>query len=1567
MLKSCPHVKVDFFGRSIYALLDTGASRSFYPSSLIEYIRPHVEEVVHGFYAVNHTTFQSSGRATLDLVFPGFPARFKHKFFIADFPVAILGADFLHIFGLDCRFSTHVLSMPRAGIIAPFIHELDIIPVPKNADQLFTLVRISGDMNQYQLSPTNYPHWTKLVNTPPREFVSMDNRLKDAPQHSLMVTSSTEPTLRPGTLISTTVPILKGSCFLKDPLPFPLPLPASITPVEPPVVEVEEHDAPNKAFMQRLVNAKPGDVTILRANFSNLNNSNNSSSADTRVSSKANIPSISNNAQNIAPVALSNSTTLTTSSGGSQPARGAHNDAGILSHQHPSHSRVQGELGPDENSVDPFPALEDEDVDVEDGQALCYSFGLLRALLHSQDCGVQEEVSFSPLVRSVRWEIGANDLFGLVDYFDVQIGELVPPGFADLCRKYKVIFSNKLDITPIHDIQHTIRLSGMPRKVNMYSIPMKYHEPVREKIIQMRNDGILERSTSAFASPLTVQVKKNGDIRPCVDFRALNEVVVPDVYALPRMDMLVAKIEGAVFSSIDLKDGFHQIPLDPESKPLTAIYTPFGNFQFTRLPFGLKTAPAGFQRFIDTVLGDIDHLAVYIDDILVYTPDVHSHMEILRQVFERLEKFGLRINLKKSIFFTESTTFLGFDFDAQGHRPTETAMPKITGLKPPRTRKQLQSFLGVVNFYREHIPNFSLIADPLHKLLSVEQKFHWGPDQQASFETLRKALMQRHPLAQPRDGVPFHLYSDASQVGMGCVLLQEGRVVGYYARRYGPTQRRYSVFEQEALAIILALKHYRYLLMGQEVHVWTDHKPLVHWFSNPMGPQLPLRQVKWLVAVQDIPLTVHYIPGPENYFADLLSRPHATSCSYESQHLDPTRGDFIDPRRCPELADTKRSTDEQLALSSSIIKAVTSSPHLTWGTPLATDLPEPYHSMIASRSFDHNVPFSDQFAVLDEARDAIFEENVFATAMVLPLDDLRKAQLEERVDQWRLGARMPVDTQNDLFGVITNGQFRILVPQVLRHRLIAHVHSLGHPGGRLMRQRLAQMYFWPNMRHDIDDYVKTCLQCAQAKPSSTAHRAPLLFLPTDRFRCLHIDIVGRLPPSGSGRQFVVTMLDRATRWLEAVPTHSITTTAVSKILINNWITRFGIPDVIISDQGTQFEADLFQAISIHFGISKRRTTAYHPQTNGRVERSHRTMKQIIRALKDRFPDWEQALPVALYAMRTSVMDNGFSPAQLIYMEPLTVPGDLVVPPFKNPVRVTDHQYLNQVQSNLRVIRDMMTTELRNQDPEAYPASHVYIKQQLAHGFDNKYKGPYKVLEDQYPVLLVEIDGKPTRVNVDNCKPYFALPPFDHSKRAPGWDDPADSDESPDFPPPSVVASPQSVLKSATPQGSSLPDTGSSPHVTLEAHDPSTIRMENPTVVLQRLPDALFPSENSSVQPSVTQSPLQGLPSPTFHGFEFETGNEQHFNDFEFDQDRLPPLRENEDREPRTPIQRYSLRPQVKRPNWYGYEGPRSSLGNFATAMGAPFFSTTGQTYNMDPSFFSSSSSSSSSTLNSTRL
>ena len=313
----------------------------------------------------------------------------------------------------------------------------------------------------------------------------------------------------------------------------------------------------------------------------------------------------------------------------------------------------------------------------------------------------------------------------------------LPSDFLPVLEEYQDLFTEEFDPQVKHRIVHSIRLTGTPRPVHLYRVPLHYQEPLRKILIRQMDQGIIRPSSAPYASPLTMQPKKSGEFRACIDYRALNEVVLTDAYTMPRIDDLIAKVHGQVFSVIDLKDGFHQIPLDDISVPLTAFATPFGTFEYLRMPFGLKTSPAGFQRFINAVLWGLSGLVAYIDDILIFSDSQQQHLLTLMEIFSRFRYYGIKINKKKSSFFRTQVTFLGFDFDSAGRRPTQSALPKLQGLKPPKTRRQLQSFLEVVGYYINHIPHFAKMAIPLYELVAQNTKFKWTTRQQEALSRLR--------------------------------------------------------------------------------------------------------------------------------------------------------------------------------------------------------------------------------------------------------------------------------------------------------------------------------------------------------------------------------------------------------------------------------------------------------------------------------------------------------------------------------------------------------------------------------------------------------------------------------------------------------------------------------------------------------------------------------------------------------------------------------------------------------------------------------------------------------------
>ena len=1474
-------------------MVDSGASKCFIPRTLVEKLDLSYVPRTHGFVAINKSTFQSLGLVDIFFRLGLSDITAEYKFFVADVPYVIIGSDFLKQAGFAIDLGRDALYTYEGAIVAPFIA---IKPPPfeeLSPEEQSNIVRVSGDGGVYRLTAKSYPHFRLISNRNPAIFGTHDYRcqgrtIRPCNSSNLVVSESSfvpiPPPMVDGKVIVLKRPQPVEESTLQMPTSSMCPLLASSSTQTSSELEFSTNSASNIGEDHPNFHRTIGDDVY-------------SSQINSLVTTRAEQPlHLSTEQHNVLYVGPSRAAVSSTAPG--VPHTGEVTRTIYWYGDHPGDVaaasgviRVEEKL-PSAGSPEVVVTLTEEVSPIE--PTLDNTSSILPV-------EVAKDFEHTPIVTDHDFalelvEVVAADMELCAESEAIQLP--IPKEFEQMCVKHQSLFSEELGASPVHNIKHRIVLLQEPRKTRMYSIPLKFQAEVEKKVHEMLHAGILQPSSSAFASPMTIQLKKNGQIRPCIDYRALNEVIVGDVYPLPRIDELVAKIHGSIFTSIDLKDGFHQVPLEPESMPYTAVFTPYGNFEFTRLPFGLKTAPSGFQRFIDIVLHGIKNVIAYIDDILIYTDNEKDHIDTLAQVFIAMEKYGLKINKAKSHFFRGQVTFLGFDFDAQGHRPTEQCLPKLDGLTPPRTRRQLQSFLGVVGYYRAHIPNFAKLADPLYQLLPIKAKFHWDKEQQVAFETIRQLLKERYPLAQPVDGQIFHLYVDASQEGMGAVLLQKAGVVGYYAKRFNPTQRRYAIFEQEALALITAIRHYRYLLLGQQTIVWTDHKPLVSWFKKPMLRDLPLRQAKWLVAVQDVEVDIRYIPGEHNHFADLLSRPDK-GVHFE-RHVDTLNFDFPDSVQ----VNSNSSSKSQVVLEE----------------------PEDVAAL--------------QACVADLESAECFLPNADL------MEALAKAQADARVSEWKLGANMPIQNFKGVFGVRSGPRFRILVPENLRHKLVQIAHDTAHQGGRLTFQALASRYFWPHMRRDVDQYVSACDGCARAKPDRPRPREPLSFLATDRFKCVHIDIVGPLKVSGRGHNYLVTMLDRSTRWIEAIPTRSITTTAVASIFIKSWIARYGLPEIVISDQGRQFEADLFKAILAYFGIERRRSTAYHPQTNGRLERAHRTLKSILRSLQHRLPDWEQALPLALFAMRTAVSDHGYSPAQLLYIEPLAVPAALVVPVLSYEFQETPHVYLETLQRDLVTIRSMLTQELQETEPKTFPHKMVFLKTLEPGALDARFKGPYRVLKVDYPTVVIDVDGTPTRVNVDRLKPAGSPLPAPHIESDTDSDEEVDEPNEP-IPPaippltPQEQGTPQAVTPVVTPR--------STPPLLSGPHGPPTPFLDPfgdyPLAPARRAPSSpLFPDDGVSRRASqnitAAPSPQGQLPPPNFAGFDLEPVIELTNYDFDFDAPYRPVDLDN-----LTPYrQRHQLRQSVQPPMRYINEMPRASVsgavvglvpGARPSLMGAP--------------------------------
>lgn len=358
----------------------------------------------------------------------------------------------------------------------------------------------------------------------------------------------------------------------------------------------------------------------------------------------------------------------------------------------------------------------------------------------------------------------------------------------------------------------------------------------------------------------------------CIDYRSLNDVTIKNKYPLPRIDDLFDQMKGAgVFSKIDLRSGYHQLRIRTEDIPKTAFSTRYGLYEFTVMSFGLTNAPAYFMNMMNKVFMEYldKFVVVFIDNILIYSKDEKEHENHLRLVLEKLREHQLYAKFSKCEFWMKEVEFLGHVVTAAKVAVDPKKVSTVINWQPPKTVTQVRSFLGMAGYYRRFIEGFSKVARPLTQLLKKEKKFMWTSECQRSFEALKKSLTSAPVLVLPDIHKGFDIYYDASRTGLGCVLMQEGKVVAYALRQLRPHEENYPTHDLELAAVVHALKIWRHYLIGNRCEVYTDHKSLKYIFTQH---DLNLRQRRWLEVTKDYDMGIHYHPGKANVVADALGR-----------------------------------------------------------------------------------------------------------------------------------------------------------------------------------------------------------------------------------------------------------------------------------------------------------------------------------------------------------------------------------------------------------------------------------------------------------------------------------------------------------------------------------------------------------------------------------------------------------------------------------------------------------------------------------------------------------------------
>ena len=789
-----------------------------------------------------------------------------------------------------------------------------------------------------------------------------------------------------------------------------------------------------------------------------------------------------------------------------------------------------------------------------------------------------------------------------------------------LLGKHEALFDGTLGEWKGDPVDIKLKPDATPYHTKAYPIAHIHEATFKKDLDRLESIGVLKKiNRSEWAAPAFIIPKKDGRVRFVSDFRRLNKQIKRTPYPLPHIKDMLLKVSHFTYATaLDLVMGYYNITLSADASKLCTIVTPFGKYEYLRLPMGVSVAPDIFQEKICDLFHDLEHVRAFIDDLLVVSHGTYEeHIAELDVVLTRLSNAGLKCKIDKCFFAEPEIEYLGYIITKDGIKPNPKKVQGILDMRRPTNKTEVRHFVGMVQYYRDLWPRRSEILLPITNLTKGQKKkgpVDWTPECENAFETIKRLIARDTLLAYPDFNKKFTIHTDASDFQLGAVISQEGKPLAFYSRKLTSAQRNYTTSEKELLSIVETLKEFRSILLGYEVEVFTDHKNLTYEKEQSDSQRLQ----RWRSLMQEYDLTLKYIEGESNIVADAISR------LPKEEHSQPISKEIRDLELCTLLGINE-----------------------LYVTDAAEDC-------FATNVDDIEFPLAPQLVEVEQKLELNKDDD---TALKL------KADLSKPDSQWDYRVVEGVS--------LIHFAKKIHVPKALRQRVLNwYHHYLCHPGGDRLANTLSTICIWTGMVTQARKLGRQCERCQKFKKRTKkyGHLEPKQAETLVPWHTVCVDLIGTYSLTAKVRQpdgtikncelklLCMTFIDPATGWFEIaeVPLYDQSSARISKLFDEVWLSRYPRPTKVLYDNGSEFKKN-FQPMLKDFAIQATCTSIKNPQSNAILERIHQVVGSMLKTqdLKEQIFDawkpWSEILASVAYAIRCSYHSTlQATPGQLVF-------------------------------------------------------------------------------------------------------------------------------------------------------------------------------------------------------------------------------------------------------------------------------------------------------------------------------